>query len=131
MKSASQAPIALFCALVAVTQAIPLATATERQAGKAADATPIIAEVYGRPAEFIGRRVAIYGLVVKAQDGGQRFFLQDVSQMPLMVTAPPGQSVGEGAQLMVTGTVRRSASGLELASDELTPVKVVAGGGCC
>lgn len=98
---------------------------------RAVSSTPIIAEVFSQPDEFLGRRVAIYGLVVEARNHGQRFLLQDVSQMPLFVVSPPGQRVAAGSQLMVFGILRHAEGELELASDDLLAVQVVAGGGCC
>lgn len=96
-----------------------------------ARSTPIIAEVLGDPARFVGRPVAIYGLVVEAREEGRRFLLQDVSQAPLLVVAPPRQRVTQGSQLMVYGIVRRANGQVLLAGDELHAVQVVAGGGCC
>jgi hypothetical protein len=92
-------------------------------------ATPIIAEVFGSPEKFVGRSVAIYGLVIESR--GERFLLQDVSEMPLVVVSPRDERITAGSQLMVYGKVRRAHGQLELASERVEPVRVLAGGGCC
>lgn len=120
--------------LAAVTLiAVGLASAADGDAGTAQGAreTPIVAELLSQPERFLGRPVAIYGLAVEVLDGGRRFILQDVSQMPLSVVAPAGDRVVLGSQLMVHGIVRRVNGRLEVAARDLFAVQIVAGGGCC
>lgn len=93
--------------------------------------TPIIAEILGAPENFVGKRVEIYGLVVAIREEGRKFMLQDVSEMPLLIVSPAGLEAAEGRQLMVSGIVQQTLGGLQVASDNFWPVKVLAGGGCC
>jgi hypothetical protein len=124
---------ALGAALLAMTLALPVAAAQGAPKSAVAKpvATPIIAEVFSRPEYFTGKRVQIYGLVVQAKADTPRFLLQDVSQMPLPVLPPEGLRVAMDSQLMVVGTIRRIGKELVLVSDDLSFVKVLAGGGCC
>ncbi len=122
--------LALFAALAlgvwAAPPTLPMASLDSRPA-----ATPIIAELMHRPGDFVGRRVKIYGVVVGTAEGG-RFLLNDVSQMPIQVLPPKGgKPMPVGSQLLVTGIVRMSGSGVMVAGEHLLPVQVVAGGGCC
>jgi len=113
---------------------LPLADATaESSALKAImpSDTPIAAELFSNPDQFIGRKIAIYGLVIEARSGGAQFLLQDVSEMPLVVIAPVGEHVAAGSQLRVYGTIQRSQGQLVLRGDRVEAVRVLAGGGCC
>ena len=92
---------------------------------------PIIAGVVAEPERFLGRCIELYGVVVKTAEGGKRFYLQDVSQRPLLVLAPAGRSAGLHDQYIVTGVLRRMDGELALAAELLTPARVTAGGGCC
>jgi len=92
---------------------------------------PIIAGVVAEPQRFLGRRIEIYGVVVKTVEGGRRFYLQDISQRPLLVVAPVGVAAGLHDQYIVSGVLRRLDGELVLAAELLTPARVTAGGGCC
>lgn len=92
---------------------------------------PIIAGVVAEPQRYLGRRIELYGLVVQVQAEGTRFYIQDVSQRPMLIVAPQGLSVGLYEQYIVTGVLRRIEGELGIAAEQLTPTRVTAGGGCC
>lgn len=92
---------------------------------------PIIAGVLAEPDRYLGRRIELYGVVVKTESGGKRFYLQDVSQSPLLVHAPPGEQANLDGQYIVTGVLGRIGGELGIAAERLTPARVTAGGGCC
>lgn len=117
-------------ALVTLTVACP-AWGENRASGDAANvARPIIAGILADPARYLGRRVEIYGLVVRTDAEGTRFHLQDVSQRPMLVLAPSGRSAAKGDQLIVRGVLRRVDGEIELLAERITPARVT-GGGCC
>jgi len=105
-----------------VLLAATAAAATER---------PIIAGVVAEPARYLGRLIEIYGLVVRIEAHGRRFYLQDVSQRPLLVLAPEGRTAAAGDQLIVSGVLRRVNGELRLVAEKMTPARVIGGGGCC
>ncbi len=86
---------------------------------------PIIAQLYAKPQDFIGRKIEIYGLVIESS--ADSFLLQDVSQRPLKVRG----SAKAGDQLTVVGTLRSEANSIIVIAESLRATKVVAGGGCC
>ena len=92
---------------------------------------PIISQMMAEPGAYDGKRVTIYGLVIDSSTGGQRFSLQDVSQMPLTVEAPDGSRVRTGDQLLVQGIFRSGTREHVLIANEIIPTKVLGGGGCC
>lgn len=92
---------------------------------------PIIAGVVAEPQHFLGRRIELYGVVVKTTGNGRRFYIQDVSQRPLLVVAPAGKSARLYEQYVVTGVLRWLDGELGLAAERLAPARVTAGGGCC
>lgn len=92
---------------------------------------PIIAGVVAEPQRYLGRRIELYGLVVQVGAEGKRFYIQDVSQRPMLVVAPRGKSAGLYEQYIVTGVLRRIDGELGIAAELLTPTRVTAGGGCC
>jgi hypothetical protein len=118
----------LLAALVFASAGAPAQTADEAHG---ALERPIIAGVVAEPERYLGRRLELYGLVVQVKAGGKRFYIQDVSQRPLLVVAPQGKSAGLHQQYIVTGTVRRIDGELGIAAEQLTPTRVTAGGGCC
>jgi len=92
---------------------------------------PIIAGVVAEPERYLGRRIELYGLVVQVEAEGKRFYIQDVSQRPMLVVAPQGKSAKLYDQYIVTGMLRRIDGELGIAAEQLTPTRVTAGGGCC
>ncbi len=61
----------------------------------------------------------------------KRFYIQDVSQRPLLVLAPKRKSAAEGGQYIVTDMLRRIDDELGIVADTLKPARVVAGGRYC
>ncbi len=116
-------------AAFALAWSVPQAQTTENAPG--ALERPIIAGVVADPQRYLGRRIEVYGVVVQLEAGGGRFYLQDVSQRPLLVVAPRGESAGLYEQYIVTGVVRRMDGELGIAAERLAPARVTAGGGCC
>lgn len=92
---------------------------------------PIIAELFARPNDFAGRRIAIYGLVVESNPAGTEFLLQDVSQRPLKIVGGKKLKASAGDQLMVVGTFHPHVRSPYLVAKLLIPTVVVGGGGCC
>jgi hypothetical protein len=91
---------------------------------------PIIAGIFAEPAKYLGQRVEIYGLVVGVESG-RRFLLQDVSQMPMLITSPLGITVADGGQLIVKGIVKKIDGDIGIVAERLKHAKVLGGGGCC
>lgn len=100
-------------------------------AGCAAIERPIVAGVLAEPERYLGRRIELYGVVVRTESDGKRFYIQDVSQSPLLVQAPPGAQANLYGQYIVTGVLARIGGELGIAAERLTPARVTAGGGCC
>jgi hypothetical protein len=100
-------------------------------AGCAAIERPIVAGVLAEPDRYLGRRIELYGVVVKTESGGKRFYIQDVSQRPLLVQAPPGEQAKLYGQYIVTGVLGLFGGELGIAAERLAPARVTAGGGCC
>ena len=115
-----------FAALVAVaaTAAWPAPGKAGEAKAAAAPARPIVAELFASPAEFVGKRIEIYGLVITLGPKLHTFHLQDVSQRPLTV---------DGARLprIAEGVLQGSGKDLVLVGLAMTRVKVTGGGGCC
>jgi len=116
--------------LLAVLLALPLPHAPARAADSAA-ARPIIAELFAAPEHFAGRDLTVYGLVIEASKDGRRFYLQDVSQMPLSVRRLDSGVTLAGDQIVVTGTLVVEQGVPRLEATKITFAKVVGGGGCC
>lgn len=125
----------LLCALAMAFAAWPARCgegATDARAkARVAVERPIIAGVIAKPQRYLGRRIELYGLVVRAENEGRRFYIQDVSQHPLLVLAPRGMSAAPGDQFIVRGILRRMDGELGIVAERLTPARVTAGGGCC
>ena len=98
-------------------------------AGCATIDRPIIAGVLAEPDRYLGRRIELYGVVVKTEDDGKRFYLQDVSKRPLLVHAPRGEQADLHGQYIVTGVLGRMGDELGIAAERLTRARVT--GGCC
>jgi hypothetical protein len=92
---------------------------------------PIIAQLYAEPESFLGRPLAVYGLVIEANAGGTVFMLQDVSQHPLRVVGKPSLIATAGDQVTIVGTLQRDGGGPYLAASLIIPTRVLGGGGCC
>lgn len=92
---------------------------------------PIIAQLFDDPSAFSGRRISIYGLVVKSRRSGREFMLQDVSQRPLKVVGSGQLKAAVGDQLTVIGVFRVGRRSPYLAAESLIQTRVIGGGGCC
>jgi hypothetical protein len=92
---------------------------------------PIAAHVFAAPADYVGKRIEIYGLVVETRRGGREFLLQDVSQMPLKVVRSDGMPTFPGDQVLVEGTVFLEGGRPTLAASRVRDTRVLGGGGCC
>jgi hypothetical protein len=92
---------------------------------------PIIAQLYAEPESFMGRPLAVYGLVVEASANGTVFMLQDVSQHPLKVVGKPALTAAAGDQVTIVGILQRDVGGPYLAASLIIPTRVLGGGGCC
>jgi hypothetical protein len=114
--------------VVAVAAALPARAQTAD--APAAEAYPIIAELYADPARFDGRSVTIYGLVIETFPNSV-FMLQDVSQRPLKIVASEKLKAAVGDQLIVVGSFHSAPGGPHLSARSLIPTQVLAGGGCC
>lgn len=91
---------------------------------------PIIAQLYAEPESFMGRSLAIYGLVIEASAGGTVFTLQDVSQRPLKVVGKAALTPAAGDQITIVGTLQSDADGPYLAANLIIPTRVLGGGYC-
>ena len=92
---------------------------------------PIIAELFAKPKDFAGRRIAIYGLVVESNPAGTEFLLQDVSQRPLKIVGGKKLKASAGDQLTVVGIFHLHVRSPYLVAKLLIPTVVIGGGGCC
>lgn len=92
---------------------------------------PIIAHLYADPANYDGRQVTIYGLVVEADRDGRWFMLQDVSQMRLKVVRTDGLPTIVGDQVLIRGPFKANRGNPYLEARQVTYTKVLGGGGCC
>jgi hypothetical protein len=95
------------------------------------EARPIIAQIVADPAQYVGRSIEIYGLVVDADVPSQTFMLQDVSQRPLQIDGRRIPLVISGDQIEVTGTIKVRGRDLLFEATSVKRVQVVGGGGCC
>lgn len=92
---------------------------------------PIVAEMVADPDAYIGTHVIIYGLVLESDLASRSFMLQDVSQHPIKVDGRNLPPIAAGDQVQIEGVLQRNASALVLRAEAITPVRVLAGGGCC
>lgn len=103
--------------------------AADGQSGAKALDRPIAADVFANPPGFVGKQVAIYGLVMKEIDNRSEFWLQDVSEMPIVVILPPGRRLHKGDQVLVRGKVLIQAGAPVIRATTIEFTKVL-GGGC-
>jgi hypothetical protein len=122
-----------FAALVAVAAAAawPAPGKAGEAKAAAAPARPIVAELFASPAEFVGKRIEIYGLVITLGPKLHTFHLQDVSQRPLTVDGARLPRIAVGDQVEIEGVLQGSGKDLVLVGLAMKRVKVTGGGGCC
>lgn len=92
---------------------------------------PIAAEVYANPGDYFGRQIAVYGLVIKNTDSGSAFWLQDVSERPILVITPGGRRLRKYDQVLVRGKVVMRQGIPVIRANTIEFTKVLGGGGCC
>ena len=103
--------------------------AADGQSGVKDPDRPIAADVFANPRGFVGKQVAIYGLVIKETDNRSGFWLQDVSERPILVTIPPGRRLHKDDQVLVRGKVVMRAGVPVIRATSIEFTKVL-GGGC-
>jgi len=133
MRASTQTLVASCLAAIVAVAAAAAWTAPGRagEAKAAAPARPIVAELFASPAEFVGKRIEIYGLVITLGPKLHTFHLQDVSQRPLTVDGARLPRIAVGDQVEIEGVLQGSGKDLVLVGLAMKRVKVTGGGGCC